>query len=149
VAAWKKPNEELRIMTRTDFVGVGRFKAVSADLREPNQVYAAFEWSPIDDFRLEQTGPCFVAMQFDAIRPDPLTRYSFQWAFDDGTTAEGETVEHVFLRSGFRKVRLQIVLEDTTLAQSEHEVYVHPRWDKCFMNTSDTGISTRLRREIW
>jgi len=147
VAAWKKPNEELRIMTRTDFVGVGRFKAVSADLREPNQVYAAFEWSPIDDFRLEQTGPCFVAMQFDAIRPDPLTRYSFQWAFDDGTTAEGETVEHVFLRSGFRKVRLQIVLEDTTLAQSEHEVYVHPRWDKCFMNTSDTDSFDKVVRQ--
>ncbi|MFC1604891.1 NPCBM/NEW2 domain-containing protein, partial [Planctomycetota bacterium] len=100
VAAWKKPSEELRVLTRTDFVGVGRFRAVSADLSEPNHVYAAFEWSPIDDFRLEQTGPCFVRMQFDAFRPDPRTQYSYQWTFDDGTSTEGETVEHVFLRSG-------------------------------------------------
>jgi len=144
VTAWKKPNEEFRIMTRTDFVGVGRFKAVSADLNEPNQVYAAFEWSPIDDFRLEQTGPCFVMMQFDAIRPDPLTRYSFQWSFDDGTTAEGETIEHVFLRSGLRKVRLEVALQGKTLARSEHEVYVHPAWDKCFMNLNDTDYFDKV-----
>ncbi len=137
-AAWKKPNKELRVMTRTDFVGIGRFRAVSANLSEPNQVYAAFEWSPIDNFRLEQTGPCFVTMQFDAIRPDPLTRYSYQWTFDDGTSAEGETVERVFLRSGLRKVRLQVALQGKVLARSEHEVYVHPLWDKCFMNLNDT-----------
>ena len=147
VAAWKKPNEEFRVMTRTDFVGVGRFKAISADLSEPNQAYAAFEWSAVDEFRLEQTGPCFVTMQFDAIRPDPLTRYSYQWAFDDGTTAEGETVEHVFLRSGLRKVRLQIALEDKTLAKSEHEIYVHPSWDKCFMNLNDTDHFDKVIRQ--
>ena len=147
VAAWKKPSEEFRVMTRTDFVGVGRFKAVSADLGEPNQVYAAFEWSPIDDFRLEQTGPCFVTMQFDAIRPDPLTRYSYRWVFDDGTTAEGETVKHVFLRSGLRKVRLEIDLQGKVLARSEHEVYVHPPWDKCFMNMNDTDSFDKVIRQ--
>ena len=147
VAAWKKPNEELRVMTRTDFVGVGRFRAVSADLNEPNHVYAAFEWSPIDDFRLEQTGPCFVTMQFDAIRPDPLTRYSYQWAFDDGTTATGETVEHVFLRSGLRKVRLKVALQGKTLARIEHEVYVHPAPDKCFMNMNDTDSFDKVVRQ--
>ena len=147
VAAWKKPGEELRVMTRTDFVGVGRFKAVSADLGEPNQVYAAFEWSAVDDFRLEQTGPCFVAMQFDAVRPDPLTRYSYRWSFDDGTTAEGETVEHVFLRPGLRKVRLEVGLQGKTLAINEHEVYVHPQWDKCFMNISDTDSFNKVIRQ--
>jgi len=147
VAAWKKPGEELRVMTRTDFTGVGRFRAVSADLSEPNQVCAAFEWSPIDDFRLEQTGPCFVAMQFDAIKPDPVTRYSYRWNFDDGTTAEGEIVEHIFLRSGLRKVRLELGLEGKTLAISEHEVYVHPPWDKCFMNLNDTGSFDKVIRQ--
>ena len=147
VAAWKKPNEEFRVMTRTDFTGVGRFRAVSADLNEPNQVYAAFEWSPIDDFRIEQTGPCFVTMQFDTIRFDPLTRYSYRWAFDDGTTAEGETVEHVFLRPGLRKVRLEIGLQEKTLARSEHEVYVHPPWNKCFMNMNDTDSFDKVIRQ--
>ena len=147
VAAWKKPNEEIRVMTRTDFVGVGRFRAVSANLSEPNQVYAAFEWSPIDDFSLEQTGPYFVTMQFDAIRPDPLTRYSYKWAFDDGTTAEGETVKHVFLRSGLRKVRLEVALQGKLLATTEHEVYVHSPWDKCFMNMNDTDSFDKVIRQ--
>jgi len=147
VAAWKKSSEEFRVMTRTDFVGVGRFKAVSADLNEPNQVCAAFEWSAIDDFRLEQTGPCFVTMQFDAIKPDPVTRYSYRWTFDDGTTAEGETVEHVFLRSGLRKVRLEIGLQGKMPAKSEQEVYVHPPWDKCFLNLNDTDYFDKVIRQ--
>jgi len=147
VAAWKKPGEELRVMTRTDFVGVGRFRTVSADLSEPNQVYGAFEWSPIDDFRLKQRGPCFVAMQFDAIKPDPVTRYSYRWTFDDGTTVEGETVEHVFLRSGLRKVRLDIALQGKTLARSEHEVNVYPAPDKCFMNVTDTDFFDKVIRQ--
>lgn len=147
VAAWKKPNEKFRVMTRTDFVSVGRFRAVSANLSDPNQVYAAFEWSPIDDFRLEQTGPCFVTMQFDAIKPDSSTRYSYRWAFDDGTTASGETVEHVFLCSGLRKVRLEIALQGKTLARTEHEVYVHPPWDKCFMNMNDTDSFDKVIRQ--
>jgi len=147
VAAWKKPSEELRVMTRKDFIGVGRFKSVSAELNEPNQVYAAFEWSPVDDFRLEQTGPCFVTMQFDAIKPGPSTQYSYQWAFDDGTTAEGQTVEHVFLRPGLRKVRLEIALQGKTLAKSEHEVYVHPQPDKCFMGMNDTDSIDKVIRQ--
>jgi tetratricopeptide (TPR) repeat protein len=147
VAAWKKPGQEFRVMTRTDFISVGRFRAVSADLNEPNQVFPAFEWSPIDDFRLEQTGKCFVTMQFDAIKPDPSTQYSYQWAFDDGTIDSGETVEHVFLRPGLRKVRLEIALQGKTLASTEHEVYVHPASDKCFMGISDTDSYDKVIRQ--
>ncbi len=147
VAAWKKPGEELRVMTRTDFAGIGRYRAVSADLTEPNQAYAAFEWSPIDDFRLEQTGESFVTMQFDAIKPDPLTRYSYRWEFDDGTTATGETVEHVFLRPGLRKVQLEIALQGKTLGKTEHEVYVHPQRDKCFMGMNDTDFFDEVIRQ--
>jgi hypothetical protein len=144
VTAWKKPGKELRVMTRTDFVGVGRFRAVSVDLNEPNQICATFEWVPINDFRLEQTGPSFVTMQFDAIKPDPHTRYLYRWTFDDGTTIKGETVQHVFLRSGLRKVRLEIDLQGKTLARSEHEVYVHPDWDKCFMGMNDTAFFDKI-----
>jgi hypothetical protein len=147
VAAWKKPGEEFRVMARSDFISVGRFRAVSADLSEPNQVYAAFEWSPIDDFRLEQAGPSFVTIQFDAIRPDPTTRYSYQWAFDDGTTASGETVEHIFLRPGLRKVRLEIALQGKTLARSEHGVHVHPQPDKCFMGMNDIDSYDKIIRQ--
>jgi len=129
-AAWKKPNEELRIMTRTDFVPVGCYKVASAGFSDLNKAYAAFEWSVADDFRLEQTGRSFVTMRFEAIRPNPLVRYAFRWTFDDGTTETGEKIEHVFLRPALRKVHLDVRLDDKLLAQADQEVHVHPAWDR-------------------
>ncbi|MFH1719141.1 MAG: NPCBM/NEW2 domain-containing protein [Planctomycetota bacterium] len=140
VAAWKKPGEELRVMTRTDFIPFGHYEAVSADFEEPNKPYAAFEWWPVDDFRLEQTGTAFVAMRFKAIRPDALRRYSYRWTFDDGTVAAGETVDHVFLRPALRKVELEVSLDGKSLAQASHDVYVHCAWDKCLMDTDNADF---------
>jgi len=137
VAAWKKPGEELRVMTRTDFVPYGYYEAVSTDFQEPDKPYAAFEWSVSDDFRLEPEGLAFVLMRFEAIRPDAIKRYSYRWTFDDGTIETGETVEHVFLRPALRKVKLEVSLDGKSLAQAEHDVYVHCAWDKCLMDTEN------------
>jgi len=131
VAAWKRPDEELRAMTRTDFLPLGRFKATSAEYNDSNKAYAAFEWSVADAFRLEQAGPSFVTMRFKAIRPERLTRYEYRWTFDDGTVATGETVDHVFLRPGLRNVQLDVSLAGEHLARTAHDVHVHPAWDKC------------------
>ncbi|MEJ2701760.1 MAG: NPCBM/NEW2 domain-containing protein [Sedimentisphaerales bacterium] len=131
LAAWEKPGEELRPMTRTDFLPLGRYKVTSAEFRDPSKVYAAFQWSIVDDFRLEQDGPSFVTMRFMAIRPERLTRYDYRWTFDDGTVATGETVDHVFLRPALRAVRLDVSLEQEHLARTTHQVRVHPAWDKC------------------
>ena len=147
VAAWKKPGEELRIMTRTDFVPVGRYKVASAGFDDPNRAYAAFEWSAIDDFRLEQTGRSFVAMRFEVIRPDPLVRYECRWTFDDGTVATGEKVDHVFLRPALRNVQLEVRLEDKLLARAAQEVYVHPAWDKCLTDVSNIDAFDQTIRE--
>ena len=144
IAAWKKPNEKLRVMTRSDFVPVGSYKVTSANLSEPGKAYAAFEWSPVDDFRLEQSGSALVAMRFEAIRPDPLTRYSYRWTFDDGTTATGEIVDHVFLRPALRKVKLEVSLEAKALAQAVHDVYVHPAWEKCLRDLSNIDFFDRV-----
>jgi len=146
-AAWKKPGEELRIMTRTDFVPVGRYKVASAGFEDPNKAYAAFEWSAGDDFRLEQTGRSFVAMRFEFLRPNPLARYDCRWTFDDGTAAMGEKVEHVFLRPGLRNVQLEVRLEDKLLARASQEVYVHPAWDKCLTNVSNMDAFDQAIRE--
>ena len=135
-AAWKKPNEELRIMTRTDFVPVGCYKVALAGFNDPNKAYAGFEWSVADDFRLEQTGRSFVTMRFEAIRPNPLVRYLFRWTFDDGTTETGEKIEHVFLRPALRKVHLEVRLDDKLLAQADQEVHVHPAWDRSLTQAS-------------
>jgi len=136
-AAWKRPGEEMRIMTRTDFVAVGCYKIASAGFEDPNQAYAAFEWSAADDFRLEQTGRSFVAMRFEFLRANPLARYDCRWTFDDGTAATGEKVEHVFLRPGLRNVQLEVRLEDKLLARAAQEVSVHPSWDKPLTSVSN------------
>jgi len=140
VAAWKRPGEELRVMTRTDFVPFGYYKAVSVDLQEPDKPYAAFEWSPVDDFRLEQKGLAFVLMRFEAIRPDAVKRYSYRWTFDDGTVATGETVDHVFLRPALRRVKLEVSLDGKSLAQAGGDIYVHCAWDKCLMDTDNVDF---------
>jgi tetratricopeptide (TPR) repeat protein len=131
VVAWQKPGEELRVMSRTDFLPLGRFKATSAESKDSNKTYAAFEWSVLDAFRLEQTGASFVTMRFKALRPKFLKRNDCRWTFDDGTVATGETVDHVFLRPAIRNVRLDVSLAGERLAQVNHEVHVHPAWDKC------------------
>jgi tetratricopeptide (TPR) repeat protein len=136
-AAWEKPGEELRIMTRTDFVPIGRYKIASAGFEDPNKAYAVFEWSAADDFRLEQTGRSFVAMRFEFVQPNPLARYDCRWTFDDGTAATGERVEHVFLRPGLRSVQLEVRLDDKLLARASQEVYVHPAWDKPLTSASN------------
>ena len=117
ITAWKKPGEELRAMTRTDFLPLGQYKVTSADFNDSSKVYAGFEWSVADDFRLEQDGLSFVTTRFKAIRPERLTRYAYRWTFDDGTVETGETVDHVFLRPGLRNVRL---LEAASQSMADH-----------------------------
>jgi len=63
----------------------------SVELNDSHKAYAAFEWSVVDDFRLEQDGASFVTMRFKAVRPERLTRYDYRWTFDDGTVETGET----------------------------------------------------------
>ncbi|MBN2314964.1 MAG: NPCBM/NEW2 domain-containing protein [Sedimentisphaerales bacterium] len=131
VAVWKKPGEELRSMSRTDFIPLGWYKTTSAEFKNSDKAYAAFEWSVVDAFRLEQFGPSFVTMRFKPIRPERLTRYDYRWTFDDGTVATEEIVDHVFLRPAIRNVKLDLSLAGEHLASTTHDVHVHPAWDQC------------------
>ncbi len=138
IAAWEKPGEELRVMSRTDFLPLGRFNAASAEYHDSDKAYAAFEWSVVDAFRLEQTGPSFVTLRFKALKPERLTGYDYRWTFDDGTVETGETVDHVFLRPAIRNVKLDVSLTGQRLAQVTHEVHVHPAWEKCLTYIDNT-----------
>ena len=147
LAAWKRPGEKLRPMTRTDFIPFGRYRPASADFSETSKTYMPFEWSAVDDFRVEQTGRSFVTMRFKALAP-PGSQHSYRWTFSDGTSDTGETVDHVFLRPALHRVRLEARSEEKTVAQSTHEVYVHSRWDKTLQNLNnadsyDKVIQTR------
>ncbi|MHC4701926.1 MAG: NPCBM/NEW2 domain-containing protein, partial [Planctomycetota bacterium] len=120
LAAWKKPGGKLRPMTRTDFVPFGRYRISSADSRESSKAYVPFEWAAVDEFRVEQAGRSFVAMRFKAVVP-PGSKYSYRWTFGDGTSAAGDTVDHVFLRPELHKVRLETRSEEKVVARSAHD----------------------------
>ncbi len=146
LAAWKKPGEQLRPMTRTDFHAVGRYRTTMARMDDPDKVYVPFEWSVVDDFRVRQHGRSFVKVRFDALIP-PGSKNSCRWSFDDGTAATGKTVEHVFLRQGLRKVQLDVQSESEVLARSSHDVYVHCRWDTTLQNLKNADLYTEAIRQ--
>ncbi len=58
---------------------------------------------------------------------------SATWTFDDGTTAEGDTVQHLFPRPGLRVVRLKVDDGDKSYVQSQI-VNVHPNWTQLTTN---------------
>jgi len=145
LAAWKKPDEKLRPMARTDFHAVGRYRTNLAGLNDPDKPYIPFEWSTVDDFRVQQHGRSFVTMRFDALIPAG-SDYSCRWSFDDGTSAAGKTVEHVFLRQGLRKVRLEVRSENEVLTRSIHDVYVHCRWGTTLQNLKNADSYTEAIR---
>jgi hypothetical protein len=129
LVAWQKPKESLRPMTRTDFISVGQYTPAAITLRESEQPYTAFAWSIVDDFRIEQTGPCLVTMQFKVLTP-PSMQERYRWTFDDGTVATGRTVNHVFLRPALRPVKLEVLSEKKTVSRVVQNVHVHSQWDK-------------------
>jgi hypothetical protein len=145
LAAWEKPGEELRPMTRTDFHAVGRYRAMMVETDDPAEPYFPFEWSTVDDFRVQQHGRSFVTMRFDALIPAG-SDYSCRWGFDDGSTARGKTIEHVFLRQGLRKVQLEVLSENQALANSIHDVYVHYRWDTTLQDLNNADYYTEAIR---
>jgi hypothetical protein len=139
LAAWKKPGEKIRPMTRTDFLAVGRYRPNLAGLNDPDKIYVPFEWSTINEFRTEQMGRSFVTMRFDALAPAG-SKYSCRWTFDDGTAATGRTVEHIFLRQGLHKVQLEVRSEDKVVGRCSQDVYVHSRWDKTLQNLNNADL---------
>jgi tetratricopeptide (TPR) repeat protein len=143
LAAWKKPGEKLRPMSRTDFAAFGRYRPSVAGLREPGKTYMPFEWSAVDEFRVQQAGRSFVTMRFKALAP-PGSKYSYRWTFGDGTTDTGATVDHVFLRPALHRVRLETRSEEKVVAQSAHDVYVHGRWDKMLQNLNNADSYDKI-----
>ena len=60
------------------------------------------------------SGPCIPGMistgyRLSAHAPGGSTNAVYRWRFDDGRTAEGKQVTKLFLRSGMRKVQLEVL----------------------------------------
>lgn len=67
----------------------------------------------------------FVSMEFTCFAPPQGT---LTWTFDDGATAEGEQVTHVFARPGLRTVQLTLKDGGQVVASVTRTVAVHFRW---------------------
>ena len=50
------------------------------------------------------------------------------WTFDDGTTAQGQEILHIFPRPGMRKVLVSLVDGGKQVASLSQTIAVHPRW---------------------
>ncbi|MEI9998990.1 MAG: PKD domain-containing protein [Verrucomicrobiota bacterium] len=87
----------------------------------------AFAWnfrtqSPLS-YELPTLG--LVSLQLDAISPPAGT---VNWSFDDGATAQGASVTHVFPRPGLRTVRVEVKDGDRTVATLTRTIAVHLSW---------------------
>ena len=130
LAAWQKPNEKLRVMTRGDFLPRGRYVATHVDLRKAPKGYAGFTWHITDDLRSQPEDCPLVAMQFAVCKPPRPGDYRYQWRFDDRTTAMGESVEKIFFRPGLWQVTLEVLKDKEVVWKVSQEVQVHAVWDK-------------------
>jgi TolA-binding protein len=69
----------------------------------------------------------FIALQLTAL--NPLTLNTITWTFDDGTTATGQSVKHLFPRPGLRTVHMQVKDNfNAVIGSAAQVVNVHPDW---------------------
>jgi len=130
LAAWQKPQEKLGIMTRGDFLPVGRFVATAIGYQDLAKDGGSFKWRISDDWRLDQGKTALVQMHFDVLEAKQDGYYSYRWKFDDGTIKTGESIEHVFLRPEMRTVTLEVLKGNEVVAEVKQEIPVHVLWEK-------------------
>jgi hypothetical protein len=118
-------------MTRGDFLPVGRYVATAIGYNELTKDGGSFEWQIVDDWRLnDKPGAALVQMRFKVIRAKGTEKYSYRWKFDDGTIETGESLEHVFLRTGMCTVTFEVLEGPKVVAEVAQKVHAHALWDK-------------------
>ncbi len=130
LAAWQKPKEKLGLMTRDDFLPVERFIATAIGYKELTKDGGSFKWQVIDDWRLDQGKEAMVRMRFDVMEAKQDGYYSYRWKFDDGKIQTGKSVEHVFLRPQMRAVTLEVLKDDSVVAEVRQKINVDVISDK-------------------
>ncbi len=66
-----------------------------------------------------------ISMQLTCLAPATGT---LTWTFDDGLTAQGQSVKHLFARPGMRTVRLLLKDGEKQVAALSQTISVHPDW---------------------
>ena len=120
-AAWQQPERpHFELMTPDAFLPVAEFETFSYLAGPSRSEKGGFEWE-LSGYSLAE-GVELVSVQFRTVggHKDPACR----WQFDDGTTATGAPITHVFALPGLRRVQYTSG-EKTTLTDW---VNVQPRW---------------------
>jgi hypothetical protein len=96
----------------------------------------ALQWSTVAESMIDPTvadvGGVSLKLTFL-----PQTTGTATWTFDDGTTATGPEVTHIFARPGLRVVRLSVSDGGKTLGSVSQTIHVHFKWD-------DPDVLTRI-----
>jgi tetratricopeptide (TPR) repeat protein len=89
----------------------------------------ALYWVNVDEslIRSDVADVGLIAMRLVFYQPP---KGDVTWTFDDGSTAQGVTIEHVFPRPGLRKVHVSVKNGDKEVAALDATIGVHPNWPK-------------------
>jgi len=71
--------------------------------------WASFSWDQHANLGAVSPGHDLNWYRFSAHAPGGSTKAVYRWRFDDGRTAEGQQIMKLFLRSGMRKVQLEVL----------------------------------------
>ena len=99
--------------------------------RRDDKPFASFTWSYVGKEWLGRN-PAGDFVQYSlagALSPE-RTGTVFRWRFDDGHTAETQTVDHVFFSPGTRKVELEVLdgPGGKVIAHTEGNIHLHADW---------------------
>jgi hypothetical protein len=88
----------------------------------------AISWKPKAQILVgpDVTGIGFITLSLTCHPPQDGT---VTWTFDDGTTAEGESVDHLFPRPGMRTVQVEVKDPTSAVAPVRQLVHVQPDWE--------------------
>jgi hypothetical protein len=87
----------------------------------------AISWSHTDQsvIRTDLADIGLIGMSFFCLLPP---KDNLVWTFDDGTTAKGQSVTHLFLRPGLRTVHVAEVQGGKEIASLDQAVGIHAEW---------------------
>lgn len=76
----------------------------------------------------------------DGSNSEPADVDNFEWDFDDGTTATGETATHTFEESGVYSIELTVTHDGETSSHTR-DWYIQPEQDNAGEETDDEGVA--------
>jgi tetratricopeptide (TPR) repeat protein len=87
----------------------------------------AVNWTTVEQSMIspDVSDIALIMVQFAAL---PKTTATMTWTFDDGSTAQGQTVRHLFASPGMRTIRLSAKEGDKDLGSITQKINVHPDW---------------------